>query len=1174
MSVDPGRLAAGAQACAERRFDQALALLAPPPGETEDAHAPGGPEAQVLRARALLGLDRRRAAAELVAPLLERPQPGSAAPKLAPVTLCEARALHARTMLRGWAPCDLVIAETRATMTAARRLGAPARVAALEAVTDGALAFARMRCRASAERELAEARSAFGDDARLAAASAAVQLEFDDRAAARASYLGAAALGTDVVGGGARITALGLSWIAHLMGEFAEGHARLDSLGQVPAADLAVHRQRLALLAADERWADAITMIDHLLAVSPRADAARGWRLRRAGALLELGQRDAALAAYAQLEAEPAAEGDPVTAQARRTLQALSRPKSPERRRHRLREFPTVAQLRDHCGPASCELYLRYFGIPASQVEIARQIKLPGGGTPVYAMRRFLEGAGLEVRRIEASLPVIRRVLDIGLPLILEEEYSTSRHVAVCIGYDDEREIIEVQDPMTHELRETPYAELPKLLGLANHGALIGLPASDLVRRAALDAARITEARYIALTDAAFAAKEVDNDPAKGDALVDQAIELRRDYELAWIYRFGRARDAWHKEPGPDTRARLGKILTEILALWPDDEWPQQYAGFVYYSEDRQDEARAAFDQAIQRDPGDGNNWASLADCYIALGRRDDARHALEQALLRLPWHERAAENLADLYEDIGELARAWALNDAARERGPKNPFNFEVEARLHERRGDLPAVLAAYTRATEAAPSRVWANLQRARTLARLGRADEVEAVLEPILRAQPADAGLRVELADMLYKYGRPERAMAICQQLLEKDGKHASAFAIMGACQCALPGLLDAGLVTLKLALTLRPGYAWVYAEMGRHLEAAGRIHEAVAALAAATGLVSSANNRFALGSALVSAGALGDGVAQLVSAARAAALDEDKLVRVASAVMQQDGLGAATSLLRDLAAGRDDDAAVLRAHVRLLVEVAAQPMLAGPLIGRLGELEPEGPVVGAWRARARLGSDQTAEPWLREAAAPAPAGAEDAPSATRPPRLMARVLLADGLNQLGRHAEALQLLGDGKQTFAVMRQRVLAELGSGNLAGAKQLLDGWATAGPGRRDESWELGYLVARRQGDHAGALDLAGKLAAASGEHEEDGQLGRWELEKFECMLRAGELPRAEKFGLRQVGRVEDAVRLAEVALSAGAAPLARTLAEHARELDPGGGLWAGVLARASSATV
>ena len=78
------------------------------------------------------------------------------------------------------------------------------------------------------------------------------------------------------------------------------------------------------------------------------------------------------------MKAEPAAEGDPVTTQARRTLQALSRPKSPERRRHRLREFPTVAQLRDHCGPASCELYLRYFGIPASQVEIARQIKLPG----------------------------------------------------------------------------------------------------------------------------------------------------------------------------------------------------------------------------------------------------------------------------------------------------------------------------------------------------------------------------------------------------------------------------------------------------------------------------------------------------------------------------------------------------------------------------------------------------------------------------------------------------------------------------------------------------------------------------------------------------------------------------------------------------------------------------
>ncbi len=53
-----------------------------------------------------------------------------------------------------------------------------------------------------------------------------------------------------------------------------------------------------------------------------------------------------------------------------------------------------MTQLKDHCGPASCELYLRFFGLTDSQIDIARQIKSPDGGTPVYKMRRYLEAAG------------------------------------------------------------------------------------------------------------------------------------------------------------------------------------------------------------------------------------------------------------------------------------------------------------------------------------------------------------------------------------------------------------------------------------------------------------------------------------------------------------------------------------------------------------------------------------------------------------------------------------------------------------------------------------------------------------------------------------------------------------------------------------------------------------
>ena len=45
-----------------------------------------------------------------------------------------------------------------------------------------------------------------------------------------------------------------------------------------------------------------------------------------------------------------------------------------------------------------------FFGITAEQIEIARAIKFPDGGTPVYRMRNYLEQAGFTARRIEAAI--------------------------------------------------------------------------------------------------------------------------------------------------------------------------------------------------------------------------------------------------------------------------------------------------------------------------------------------------------------------------------------------------------------------------------------------------------------------------------------------------------------------------------------------------------------------------------------------------------------------------------------------------------------------------------------------------------------------------------------------------------------------------------------------------
>lgn len=1132
------------------RHDDALILI------ERTLESMGGPIPAALgitRGRALAALERYGAAMELLWPITKDPN-------ATPLERAHAQKLYGRTLYQTWGDLDVAIDLAReAARTAERAAAAGATDTGTDedllemrvtAHADAARAFARKRARGAAEREIAAARALLGDqeNAYLLAAEAAVCLDFDDRAAARERYAKAAGLPK----GGDRMRALGHAFVARLCGDFAEAHRQLDSIQPVGKCDLGPRRERVALFVAERRWEEAAAAWAALLAASPQADSARWWKHERAGALFHAGRRHEALAVYQDLAShtieDRAAKG------AKRLASRLGDPARKDARKLRLQGFRTVAQLRDHCGPACCELYLGFFGIPGDQVEIARQIKLPNSGTPLYAMRSFLEGAGLEARRVEADIDGLRTLIDLGLPAILEEEYSTTRHVAVAIGYDDEREVLEVQDPMTHEIRETPYEDLPRLLALANHGALIGVPKGDTRRLAALDAAGLVDCKYIVLVDEAWKAFDQQRfeDAAK---LCDEAIALRRDYELAWICKFTLARQGKITPPGG-----LEAILDVMLELWPDDEWPQQYVGYTLYHQGRYGEALGSFERARDRDPGDGNNWAMIGDCLIAVGRRMDAIQPLYEALRRMPWHVRSNENLADLLEQRGDTGRADALNDAAIDLNPQNPFNYEVQARLCERRGDVAAALACYEKALEVDPKRGWASAQRARTLAQLGRIDDaVQALRERIAAAQhPNEAqSVRIDLADMLYRHGRSEAAIGVCDEILASDANAASGYAIKGASLGAL-GKLDEAVPVMRKALALRPAYGWVYTEMGTCFARAGRFGEAVEAFAAATGLHSSANNRFFLGSALADAGAMQDAVANLKSAADSGAIDEGKLVRCAEVIARVEGVASARGFLDRIAQGRKGDLQPLRAQARLNLEVFWSPWAAEAVLGQIATVAPEDPWALAFRGKKALASSLEKEPegevLLRRAMA--------AIGWARTPK----VWLAEALATRGRHEESLALLAQLAPAPVVLKARVKSLLELGRDAEAAALVPADAIA---KNDfAGLERAYELAKHRRDWPGALAVVEKLAHLGGENEDDGRLDHWEIEKFRCLLRVGEIERAERFGAKQVGNAADASYLAHVALALDRPEVGRAFAERALALNPKDTLGLGVLAR------
>ena len=1106
------------------------------------------PALDLLRVDALIGLERFRDAYDVTRNLLERGGDGAHARSL----VYKARILRRSSQ---WLD-DALEAALEAADTAARQ-GDLARGVTGEAHLEAARCFARKSCRALAEREIERARGLVDGSVELGYYHGAILVDFDDRPAARRTYEALLEAGEE----GRDYGTLGLAYLEYVMGQFAAAHARLDALAPLAAGDLWPRRIRLMILDSEQRWDEVAEAYAELREASPQADSI--WRdaYERAHALYRGGHLDDAREACEAILAQ-APEGIYHLRLAQRMARLLGHPEVEHRPRHRLEAFPSVTQLRDHCGPASCELYLRYFGLTDSQVEIARAIKNPDGGTPVYKMRRYLDQAGFTTRRVEADLPALRRLIDAGIPVIMEESYSSSSHVAVAIGYDDALELLEVQDPMTHRVRETFYEDLAELCNLSNHGALIAAPSDQLELVRALDEASSGECQYIALVDEAWAALD-DDRPDDGDALVDQSLAIERAYEYAWMYRFRRARERAGEDPTPDNRVEIHRVLGEITAIWPDDEWPQQLLGRALFFDDRIGEALVAFERARDRDPGDPYNWSMIADCHLEMGNQDGAYDALIQALARDPSSVRPNENLADLARRRGRMVMAWALNDAARELHPDNPFNHAVHGQLLEADGRNDDALAAFRHAIELDSERDWVRDLEAKLLHRMDRSDDAVAVRRGLVARRPDNVGHKIDLADLLYELGRADEAVEVCDTILADDPDNASAHAIRGAA-LGKQGQIDDALAGFDHALTRRPTYVWVYKEMGHLYRREGRMRQAIQAFAAALGMSSgNAYRELELGDALVQAGHLQDGVRHLRAAATYGQLPEVELRRLGELMVDANGGRYADDFFHQLGERRQDDLDVLRAHAHTMLEVCWAPGAAEPVLEQIVANDPDDTYALAHRGSELLYQSLEGE-----------ANGEQLLFAVlerEPEHEYARRVLGESLVERGQFEQALAVLEPTRRNYQNDKMRVQAHLGVGDYDGAAAVIEAFQKE-YGQPDQrcvgALMLDYLVARRRWDWSKALELAEAVSRASHERDDDGRLDTWEEERFECMARLGQNERAMRFGLAQATDANSLASLAYAAYHADQMELAGDMAARALRLDPGAGQALAVLAR------
>jgi len=663
--------------------------------------------------------------------------------------------------------------------------------------------FATKRSFALTERAVAEARDAVGAHPRVLLAEGRAMMRFDERERAHGCFEEAIAAGGETEGSARHALADALYVLGDFDGAVAQaaqvtdGPARLRAL-RLLASCAAARQDDEAEVAA---WAD-------VLEAGEGSDRAQDDRISYALALASAGRRADALEQLGHAWRADPESGPGRYARAR--MNHLERHLEGGRSK-RLAAFPTTAQKWNYCGPAVLELCFRYLAVELTQDEIADTVKRQYG-TPMYEIAAFLSAHEIAARRIEGTRARIMAALDLDLPVIVQEEYSTTSHVAVLIGYDEALGTFVAQDPATHRPMLKTFEFTERAGDLYGGGAIIvlGRAGPELsALEATCDEAGLVDAPHLRILDDADRLR-----PAVGGAReeaslfevlrrCDEAIALKPEFKLAWHRRVSTRARLAAMTGRDDDRSAFLRDLHHVRTRFARDEWPHQLHANYLFDRTLRDEAYAEYLEASRIDPGDANNRRNLGECMWLSGDLERAERRLLEALARSPFDVRAAENLTAVYTrelierqkkqpdayqsllapsnvyerlsapDAVILRRAEHFSRVALADNPSNPFDHEVAGDLAALAGDHEAARAHFERARERDPHSPFYALGIAQALCALERFEEAEAAIAPVTVKGRGPVRAFTLHAEVLERLGRGADAAQMLTSSLEGGG-----------------------------------------------------------------------------------------------------------------------------------------------------------------------------------------------------------------------------------------------------------------------------------------------------------------------------------------------------------------------------------------------------------------
>ncbi len=710
------------------------------------------------------------------------------------------RLRHARLSLgHGDTAIDEAIFELDALLAAAAR-HAPELASAHAARIR---AYAIKRTKALATQAISDARKDCGEtDAAIVVAEGTLALSFDDRVRARELF--ERAIEVDPKDDAAR---LAMADLLYVLGDFDACHAELDATSGDRARFARVARLRAACFAATRSHDGEARIWKSVLDSLPQSDYLVQHRIAYALALAACARRDEALEQF-RLAWREDEQGD-TGRYARARVEYLERAGGAIREK-RLPAFPTTAQKWNYCGPAVLELCLRYLDLELGQDEIAETVKRRSG-TPMYEIVSYLRAHRVAARRVRATPERLQAAIDLGVPVIVQEEYSTTSHVAVITGYDESLGLFVASDPATHRPLLKSFEWTKRAGDLFGNGGVIVLgPEGDEAsrRELAADAAGLVEERHLALLDECDrqrprASAEGREDAALEDVvrLCDEALAIEPSFKLAWHRRIDALQRLSQIRGRPADRERMLDDLFRARTRFSTDEWPHQLHAHYLFAEGRYEEAYVEYLEASRRDPDDANNLQSMGECKWLAGDLAEAERSMLAAIALEPHLVRAAENLAAVYlrqlQELGAsapapieratlapdvltsridrtqedvLKRASHFSRIACAASPDNAFNRELAGELALLRDDLEQAIVELEQARALAPDRPWSAWGLAYALERRGDVERARGLLEEATKVHWNEARSHLSLAQFSETHSGAETAVEALEHGIE--------------------------------------------------------------------------------------------------------------------------------------------------------------------------------------------------------------------------------------------------------------------------------------------------------------------------------------------------------------------------------------------------------------------